>query len=284
MIVVAGVTGRVGSVVARSLLSRKQKIKAVVRDAAKGREWSQAGAEIAVGSLDDAQFLGQALRGAQAFFTLLPPNYGAPDFIESQYRTADAIAQGVKESRVPHVVLLSSVGADLPSGTGPIKALHRLEEKLRATSAKVCAVRASYFQENVESALGPAKQSGIFPVFGNPDHPFPMVATRDIGAAAAEQLLHEPARGEVVDVVGPSFSYRQGAASLGAALQKSLQIIEIPASEHVATLIKAGLNPAVAREMAEMYAAFNAGKAGPKGDRMVEGKTGIDETIRALVR
>ena len=34
---------------------------------------------------------------------------------------AAAIAAAVKANGVPHVVILSSVGADLPSGTGPIK-------------------------------------------------------------------------------------------------------------------------------------------------------------------
>ena len=281
--VVAGATGHVGSVVAKSLLAGKQKVKVIVRSADKGNDWSRTGAEVAVGSLEDAKFLAQALKGAQGFFTLLPPNYAAPDFIEAQYRTAGAIAEGVKASGIPHVVMLSSLGADLPAGTGPIKALHRLEEKLRATGAKVCALRASYFQENAGSALAPAKEQGIFPAFGNPDIAFPMIATQDIGAVAAEQLLHEPAKGEIVDIIGPSYSYRQVAEKLGEALRKTLKVVEVPAAEHVATLIKAGLTPGLAKEFAEMYAAFNAGKPAPKGDRAVRGKTPLEETLRALV-
>src|SRR5690242_13128312 len=123
MFVVAGVTGHVGSVVAEQLLARGQKVKVIVRDAAKGAAWSRKGAEVAVGSLEDAASITAALRGASGFFTLLPPNFQAADFYGAQRKTADSIAAAVKESGVPHVVLLSSIGADLSDGTGPIKGL-----------------------------------------------------------------------------------------------------------------------------------------------------------------
>jgi uncharacterized protein YbjT (DUF2867 family) len=284
MIVVAGVTGRVGSAVGRALLEQKQKIKAVVHHPEKGKPWSEKGAEIATGSLDDVGFLTRTLKGASAFFALLPPNYHAADFLGSQYKMADAIAEAVRASGVPHVVILSSVGADLPSGTGPIKALHRLEENLRATGAKLCAVRATMFQENVTSAIAPAKEQGIYPSFAaSADYPIPMVATTDIGAVAAGQLLHEPQKGEIVDVSGPAYSSRRVAEKLSAALGKTVRVVDIPPAQHVEALIKAGFNPSVAREFAEMYAGFASGNVKPKGDRMVQGRTEIDEVIRGLV-
>ena len=79
MFVIAGVSGNVGSVAAESLLASGQKIKVIVRDHKKGEAWSKRGAEVAVGTLDDEAFLSAALRGAQGFFTLLPPNFAASD-------------------------------------------------------------------------------------------------------------------------------------------------------------------------------------------------------------
>src|SRR5580693_1475416 len=149
MFVIAGVTGHVGSVVAEQLLARGQKVKVVVRDAAKGAAWSKKGAEVAVGEIGDAAFLTGALKGASGFFTLLPGDFAAPDFYAAQRRQADAITSAVKASGVPHVVILSSVGADLAEGNGPIKGLHYLENQLRATGTKLTAIRAGYFQENV---------------------------------------------------------------------------------------------------------------------------------------
>src|SRR5512146_1395373 len=140
MFVIAGVTGHVGGVAAGLLLDKKQPVKVIVRDAAKGAPWSKRGAEVAVGVLDDQAFLTATLKGAEGFFTLLPPDMRPPDMYTHQVRSADAIAAAVKAAGVRHGVLLSSVGADLASGTGPIKGLHYLEDKLRGTGVVLSAV------------------------------------------------------------------------------------------------------------------------------------------------
>src|SRR5262245_18368807 len=129
MFVVAGVSGKVGAAVANELLAKKKNVKVIVRDAAKGAEWSKRGAEVAVGSLEDSNFLTTDLKHAAGFFTLLPPNFAAPDVYAYQRTTADAIAKAVKASNVPHVVILSSVGADLSEGNGPIRGLNYLENQ-----------------------------------------------------------------------------------------------------------------------------------------------------------
>ncbi|MBI2894833.1 MAG: NmrA family NAD(P)-binding protein [Deltaproteobacteria bacterium] len=282
MYVIAGVTGHVGSFVASELLGRKQKIKVIVRDAAKGARWAQQGAEVAVGSLEDAAFLTGVLRGAQGFFTLLPPDFAPPDFFGAQCRKADAIAAAVKSAGTPHVVILSSVGADLPAGTGPIKGLHYLENVLRATGTKLTAIRAGFFQENVGETLRAARTGGIVPTFAPADAAMPMIATRDIGTVAAQALLAGP-KDEIVDVHGPAYSMRQVAEKLGAALGKTLPLVEIPRENWVGALTQAGLPRHAAEVFAEMYAAFGTGNIRPCGDRMVQGKTTLDETLKTLL-
>ncbi len=284
MYVVAGVTGHVGKVVAQELLARKAEVKVIVRDAAKGAAFAKQGAEVAVGSVEDRAFLTGALKGAQGFFTLLPPDLAVPDFYAYQRKTADAIAGAVKAAGVPHVVFLSSVGADLAEGNGPIRGLHYLENALRAAGTKLSAIRAVYFQENVGQSLAPARDLGIFPNFmASADYPFPTIATKDIGALAAQLLVEGAKKSEAIDLLGPSYSVRQIAEKLGAALGKKLQVIDIPASGHVDTLMKAGFSKHIAEVFAEMYAGFSTGKIVPRGDRKVEGKTTIDETIKTLV-
>jgi uncharacterized protein YbjT (DUF2867 family) len=284
MFVIAGVTGHVGSVAARELLGRKQPIKVIVRDAGKGAAWSKQGAEVAVGSLEDQAFLAGALRGAVGFFTLLPGDLRAPDFYAAQCKTADAIAGAVKASGVRHVVVLSSVGADLPSGTGPIKGLHYLETALRGPGIAVTAVRAGYFQENAAMAVGPAREKGIFPSFaGSPDYPMPMIATRDIGLVVAEALLERPAKSQVIDLHGPAYTQRQVAEKLGDLLGKKLQIVNIPEAEWVPTLTQAGMPKPIAEVFAEMYHAFGSGIIKPCGDKVVQGKVTLDEVLKTLV-
>jgi uncharacterized protein YbjT (DUF2867 family) len=179
MYVVAGATGHVGSVVASELLNKGEKVKLIVREPKKGQHFVKRGAEVAVGTLDDADFLAKTLAGADGFFTLLPMDVAAPDIYASQRQRADAIARGVERSGVPNVVMLSSIGADLEKGTGPIRGLHYLEECLRTKGAKLTAIRASYFQENVLTMVPVAKSQGIYPVFvKSADFSIPMIATK----------------------------------------------------------------------------------------------------------
>jgi uncharacterized protein YbjT (DUF2867 family) len=285
MFVIAGATGHVGGTAANELLAGKHKVKVIVRDAAKGRDWAARGAELATGRLDDPSFLAGALQGATGFFTLLPPDYAATDVFASQKTTADAIVAAVKQSGVPLVVVLSSLGADLPSGTGPIKGLHYLEAALRETGTKVVSIRAAYFQENLEQSLAPAKQMGMFFNFmPSRDAALPTVATKDIGELVAKTLVAPPARSENVDLIGPMYTIAQLVDKLGAALGKQLQIVDIPAAGHVDAMMKAGLPRPFAEAFAEMYGAFGSGKVTPKGDRMVSASTKVEDTLAELVR
>ena len=202
MFIIAGVSGHVGSAAAEMLLSKGKKIKVIVRDEKKGAKWAQRGAEVVVGDLADQAFLTLALNGAQGAFFLLPPNFASVDILGDQKKLGATIAAAVKAAHLPHVVVLSSKGADLAEGTGPIKGLHHFEIFLRASGAKVTAIRAAYFMENVAQAIGAAKAAGIYPnMLPSQDIIMPMVATKDIGQFVAESLIAGP-RTETVDITG----------------------------------------------------------------------------------
>jgi uncharacterized protein YbjT (DUF2867 family) len=216
---------------------------------------------------------------------LLPPNETETgDYFAAQRLTSEAIAGAVKDSSVPHVVMLSSLGAELAEGTGPIKSLHYLENALRATGTKLIAIRACYFQENVASVIPAAREGGIYPnLLPSADTATPMVATQDIGHLAATLLRSAPQRSEIVDLVGPMYSARQLAEKLGMALGKPLQVVDVPATGHVDAMIQAGLPPAFANVYAEMYRAIGSGLITTKGDRTVTGTTTIDDVISGLI-
>jgi len=284
MFVVAGVTGHVGSVVARTLLAKGEKVRVIVRDSRKGEAWSPQGGEVSIGSLDDPQFLKGAFRGASGAFVLVPSNLMAKDFYAYQCGIADAIASAVKAASVPHVAMLSSIGADLDRGNGPIRGLHYLEERLREAGTVLTAIRASYFQENVANSLGAARQAGIFPnLMPSADYAFPMIATKDIGTLAAERLMARPKKSEVIDLHGPPYSIRQVAEKLGDAIGRKLRILDVPEAGWVEAMTQGGLSQHMAEVYAEMYRGFASGAIQPKGDRLVQGETRIDEVIRGLV-
>jgi uncharacterized protein YbjT (DUF2867 family) len=207
----------------------------------------------------------------------------ATDILGTQKKTGAAIAGAVKAAKLPRVVLLSSHGADLPSGTGPIAGLHYLEEGLKASGARYTIIRAGSFQENIAQSLGAAKNAGIYPnLLPSQDAPLPMIATRDIGQLAAESLLGD-GKSEIVDIQGPSYSVKQLADKLGRALGKTLNIVDVPQANWVGALTQGGVPPAWAASFAEMYGALLEGKIQPKGDRLVQGKSEIDDVIKRLV-
>jgi uncharacterized protein YbjT (DUF2867 family) len=202
----------------------------------------------------------------------------------TQKKNADLIAESVKKSRVPLVVMLSSLGADLPSGTGPIKGLHYLENALRETGTKVVAIRAAYFMENLEQSVGAAKQMGMyFNFMPSREAAMPTIATKDIGALVAKTLVSPPAKSENVDLIGPMYKVSELVDKLGGAVGKQLQIVDIPPAGHVEAMTKAGVPKPFAEAFAEMYAAFGGGKISPKGDRMVQGTTKVDDVIGQIV-
>ena len=84
MFAITGVTGKVGGAVARSLLAQGQKVRAVVRDAEKGRSWSAQGCDIAIASVEDATGLTKAFHGIEGVFLMSPPDYDPePGFPET---------------------------------------------------------------------------------------------------------------------------------------------------------------------------------------------------------
>jgi len=284
MFVISGVSGHVGSASAEVLLGKGQKIKVLVRDKNKGAKWAQRGAEIAIGNLEDQTFLTQALKGAQGVFFLLPPNFASIDILDDQKRLGATIATAVKAAQIPHVVMLSSIGADLAEGTGPIKGLYHFENSLRASGAKITAIRAGYFMENIAQGISAAKAAGIYPnMLPSQDIALPMIATKDIGQLVAESLMVGP-KAENIDLTGPSYTVKQLAEKVSKALNKKIPIVDISQAGWLDALINAGVPKPWAEQYVEMYQGMLSGKVAPRGDRIVVGKTEIDSVIDSLTK
>jgi len=282
MFVISGATGRVGGSATAQLLDRSAKVRTIVRDATRGDQWATRGADLAVGDLDDPPFLIDALSGADAFFALLPVDVTTTDLHGDQRRLVASITQAVTRSEVAHVVLLSSHGAELASGTGPVQYLHQLEHELLSTGTQLTAIRSGYHQDNIGAVINVAQVQGILPSFLPPYTPYRMVATRDVGRLVADCLLSPPDRSENVDIQGPHYTMNQVAQALGSALDQTVQVVEIPPPGRIEALTQAGMSAPVAEAFSEMYGAFATGSFRPAGDRLVVGTTPIEQVISAL--
>ncbi len=284
MFVVLGASGNTGKVVAETLLSQETAVRVVLRDAARGRTLKEAGAEVSIGDVEDGAALERAFGGADGVYVLLPPNFSSAQVRADNNRRASTIATAIEAAGVPHVVLLSSVGAQQEQGTGPILALRDAEAIFNRGRAAVTSVRAAYFMENWGSAL-PAVAQKVLPTFLVGDRAIPLVATRDVGIAAA-RLLAEGGRGKrVIELAGPrEYSPRDVAAALARILGKPIDLQQAPEEAMVPALMGAGMNAEWARLFQEITHGLNAGIVVWEGGHPLwRGQTDIQTVLSPLL-
>jgi uncharacterized protein YbjT (DUF2867 family) len=263
MYVVLGASGNTGQVVTKKLLARGQKVRVVGRNAAHLQPLAAGGAEIFVGDITDAASLSKAFNQADAAYVLIPPNPTSNEFRAYQDRVTNAIATAVQTAGVKNVVALSSFGADKASGTGPVAGLYNLEQKLNETKdANVLCLRAGYFMENTLPQAGVIRALGsvVGPI--RPDLKLPLIATRDIGAAAADALLGLAFRGKQIhELQGQGdLDYTEIAAIIGKAIGKpDLGYVQAPDHQIRAAFLQTGMSENFVGLMLEMCAALNGG-------------------------
>lgn len=284
MYTIAGTTGRTGKVAAEALLARGEKVRVIVRDAAKAASLARRGAEVVIADLADPQALARALEGSTAAYLLVPPNHATNDFRAYQAVVGASLATAVAASRVPRVVLLSSVGAHLSSGTGPIAALHRVENDLRAIAGlDLVLVRAGYFVENIAASLG-ALRDGVFPTFFPASFPIDAIATADIGALVAERLVARSSGTSIVELGGPAITMADVAGAISRVVGRTVPVVEAPLAALVPTCVGAGMTEDLAKLYLEMTEGFVAGKiTWEGGHERVRGTTPLDTVVRGLV-
>jgi len=286
MFFIAGVTGHTGRIAAETLLGQGEKVRVLVRDAGQGEPWRKRGAEVVVGLLGDVALMSLALAGTAGAYLLLPPRFDTDDVIGANRALAEALAEAIKHAGARHVVFLSSIGAELPKGTGPIQTLHHAEEKFRAAAKNFTALRAAYFFENWAPVL-PATQGGALPTFLTADRRVPMVASADIGRCAAELLL-EPASGtRVVDLsCWRDWSPVEIAAGLSRIVGRSVVAQPAPLEGVVPAFTGMGMPRGLAELYREMIQAFNEGRVHRGGSPNVLrrfGMLGAGDVLKTLL-
>lgn len=263
MYVITGASGNTGSVVARRLLDNHKQVRVVGRTADHLRQFTDRGAEAAVTDLADTAKLARAFKGAEAVYAMIPPNLAASDIYAYDERITTSIASALANARVPYVVCLSSVGADKPSGTGLVVGLHRLEQALDGIAdLNALFLRAGYFMENTlaQAAIIQATGSAGGPL--RADLKLPMIASRDIGGAAAEALLRLDFKGhQTRELLGQrDISYTEASSILGKTIGKpDLPYRQVPDDQLRPALAKMGMSPNFIDLLLEMAGALNSG-------------------------
>ncbi len=192
MYVITGATGNTGSEVVERLLAAGKKVKAISRSAGHLQKFVDKGAIAAIGELEDTDFLTKAFEGATAIYAVIPPKWDLQeDWRSFQRKIGNSIAEAIEKSGVKNVVVLSSNGAQLPEGAGPVTGLYEFEQRLKKIDGlNIMALRAGYFMQNFYGLVPMIENMGIFGYSLKGDIKTPIVHARDIGEVAAKQLLN----------------------------------------------------------------------------------------------
>lgn len=285
MYAVAGTSGNTGAGVAETLLARGEKVRVIVRDAAKGETWRARGAEVVVADLGDEEAMTTALTGVKGAWLLVPPLWASADPLADGRALGAVLARAAKRAGTPHVAFLSSVGAQFPTGNGPIGGiLHHVERSFAEAGVPTTHVRAAYFVENWASVLSVARTDGVLPSFLAVDEPIPMVSVADIGRTGAELLSAGPRGHRVVQLLGPvDPTPADIAAALGTLLGREVKAVPVPLQAAEATLQGAGLPPVWAAMYRELYEGVVNGKVDLDDHEVLRGTTDAPTALGRLL-
>jgi uncharacterized protein YbjT (DUF2867 family) len=260
-IVVNTPTGNIGRALTARLLDSGNELVLLVRDPHKVQEFATRSCTILQGTLEDAAFVQEATRGADVLFWVTPPNYTADDFRAYQNHVGDIGVSAVRENRIPRVVNLSSAGAHLGTGTGPILGLHDIEAKMNDACENVSHLRPGMFMENHLAALPTiqAHKSIFLPVAGSTKQAF--IATRDIATYAAQRVLDTSWSGEsVTELYGPaSISFDDAAAAISEAVGETIAHVPVTLAQTREALLGMGMSESTADTMVELYGSVESG-------------------------
>jgi uncharacterized protein YbjT (DUF2867 family) len=277
VIVITGASGRTGGAAARALLAANKKIRVIGRNAAKLQSLVDLGAEPFVGNVQDAAAMTKAFTGADAVYLVVPEEMTDEDLRIHQEAASDAFAAAVAAAKVPYVVALSSVGAQHAEKTGPIVAMHNLEQKLnRISGLNVLYLRPGYFMENLLQSIGTLRSMGMLPGGLNGDSAMPWIATKDIGSYAAKRLAVRDFSGSSVQELHGErdITMKQAATVVGNAIGKpKLNYMQVPFMMLEPALVQIGLPKRTAALLIEMWKGANAGLINPLEQRTAENTT-----------
>jgi uncharacterized protein YbjT (DUF2867 family) len=256
MYVILGATGNTGTRIAETLLAAGKPVTAVGRDAAKLKALADKGAVVATGDLHDTAFLTKIFQGATAVYTLVPPKWDVTDWRAFQLQIETSIGLALAAAGVQKVVNLSSMGANLPEGAGPVSGLYYMEQILNnIPGLSVLHLRPGYFYQNLYGLVGMIQHAGVMaqPIPG--DLKFVMTHVKDIADIAAQRLLDLDFSGNSVQfVAGPEdHSFADAAAAISATLGKQVPFVTSSVEDTVNGMAGMGIPASIALGYVDLY-------------------------------
>ena len=184
-VLVIGATGQQGGATAQHLLERDRAVRALVRDpdSPAANALQRAGADLAVGDLDDPTSLRTAMGGAHGVFLVPTMMVGpkiSPEGVVAEERRGKAVADLARESGIEHLVYSSLNGASARSGIPYYESKARIEEHIRALGLPATILRPVSFMDNFATYNRPVLDDGelVVSLAVRPELPMQLISVR----------------------------------------------------------------------------------------------------------
>jgi len=262
--VITGGAGHISSPLTEKLLNAGHEVTVVGRSAEKLQPLVSKGAKAAVGSVEDAAFVKSAFAGADAVYAMIPPNFVTENFRHYQNTVARNYVDAIVGNSIKNVVVLSSIGAHMGNGAGPVDGMADFEDLLKKHNGiNVKFLRPSYFMYNLFAMIPLIKGMNIVGSnFGGTDEKLVLVHTSDISEVAAEELLSLNFSGfSVRYIAGDEKTGAEIAAALSNAIGKpGIPWVVFSDEQSLEGMKQAGLTETMAEGYTIMGRALREGK------------------------
>jgi len=224
-VVVTGSTGKQGGAVARGLLERGHKVRAVTRDphSSRAKLLANAGATLVAASLEDTAAIMRALEGATSLFAMTTPSGGT----EAETRHGIAAADAAKAAGV-HLVFTSVGSANRQTGVPHFDSKYEIEKHIAKIGVRATILAPVAFMENLYF-IKEQLVKGIYASALSPTRALAQVAVADIGAVAV-RILEDAGRftGKRFDLAGDELTGNDAKAILSRVTGRPLRYYQVP--------------------------------------------------------
>jgi uncharacterized protein YbjT (DUF2867 family) len=264
--VITGSIGHISKPLAQKLKAAGHTAIVVTNNQDRVKDIESLGAKAAVGSVEDAAFVAKSFTGADAVYLMIPPNWTLTGgWLEYQKKVVHNYISAIKANGVKNVVLLSSVGAHMRKGSGPVDGLGYAEEKLlELKDVNVKMLRPAYFFYNLFGMAGMIKHLNILGSnFGGTEEKLAMVHTSDIADVVSEELLGLKFKGHTVRYIASDERHpKEIAEVLSKAVGKpGTPWVEFTDDQALQGMLQNNLPKTIAEGYVELGAALRTGKA-----------------------
>ncbi|GAB4029981.1 NAD(P)H-binding protein [Spirosoma gilvum] len=259
--IITGSLGHIGKPLTEELVQKGHSVTVISSNPEKREAIEALGAKAAIGSLENTDFLITTFAGADAVFTMVPPNFAEIDQVAYYRRISNNYAQAISQTGIKRVVNLSSYGAHLDKDTGYILGAHHAEKILNELSeVAITHLRAGYFYYNLFGFADMIKGAGFMGANYAGDDLIALVSPIDIAAVAAEELV-KPATGKTVRyVASDERTASEIAQVVGAAIGKpDLQWLMLTTEQMKDGMEKGGMPAHVITNFVELGTTLHSG-------------------------